>query len=121
MEDDLRLRPFEDAGHRILVGYLLDVQLGARLTPTLTLTGELQRSRDTDVKYDETLPASFEFPLSAATTDTVRAIQGLVPNVVAVLRDLREPLCVQCVRLGGANEGVHEPKRTHQHEHHTRR
>jgi uncharacterized protein len=29
-----------------------------------------------------TLPATFEFPLAAATTDTVRSIPGLFPNVV---------------------------------------
>ncbi len=33
------------------------------------------------------LPSNFEFPLSAATTDTVRAIQGLVPNVLAKWMD----------------------------------
>jgi uncharacterized protein len=33
------------------------------------------------------LPASFEFPLPPATTDTVRAIQGLFPNVVVKWMD----------------------------------
>ena len=33
------------------------------------------------------LPASFEFPLAAATTDTVRSIPGLFPNVVAKWMD----------------------------------
>ena len=37
------------------------VQLGAHLTPTLLLTGEFQRSRDTDVKYGENLPSDFEW------------------------------------------------------------
>ncbi|HEY5952472.1 MAG TPA: alkaline phosphatase PhoX [Kofleriaceae bacterium] len=40
------------------------------------------------VKYGtNALPASFEFPLSAATTDTVRAVQGLVPNVLVKWMD----------------------------------
>ncbi|HEY5922568.1 MAG TPA: alkaline phosphatase PhoX [Kofleriaceae bacterium] len=33
------------------------------------------------------LPMGFEFPLTASTTDTVRAIQGLVPNVLAKWMD----------------------------------
>jgi hypothetical protein len=44
---------------KLYVGY---VQVGARLTPKLTLVTEVQRSRDTEVTYGEgTLPSSFEW------------------------------------------------------------
>ncbi|MDF1503667.1 hypothetical protein [Roseisolibacter sp. H3M3-2] len=54
------------------------VQLGARVTPRLTLTGEVQRSRDTDVQYGEGLPASFEWHRS----DGLGAAFAIAPNFV---------------------------------------
>ena len=54
------------------------VQLGARLTPTLTLTGELQRSRDTDVKYGVNLPSDFEWHRS----DGVGLAYAFTPSFV---------------------------------------
>jgi hypothetical protein len=58
--------------------YAAYVQAGAHLTSKLTLTTELQRSRDTDVKYGTALPTSFDWHRS----DGVGLAYAFAPNFV---------------------------------------
>ena len=53
-------------------------QLGVQVTPRLLATLEAQRSRDTDVKYDESLPRNFEWHRS----DGVALAYSITPTFV---------------------------------------
>jgi len=60
---------------KLYVGY---VQINAKPTAKLGITGELQRSRDTDVRYGENLPTSFEWHRS----DGIGVSYAFAPTLV---------------------------------------
>ena len=64
------------ASDKLYVGY---VQLNVKPTPRLGITGEVQRSRDTEVQYgDGTLPKSFEWHRS----DGIGASYAFAPSLI---------------------------------------